>query len=138
MHDPQPTIRTFMTYAPHTISDQAMLSKAKEAMRTNQVRHLPVVHDDKLVGILSERDIALIEALDGVDPRAVPVSVAMNPAVYKALPDTPLVVVLEAMAERKLGSCVVMLGSEAVGIFTTVDVCRCFAESLKAPGERAS
>jgi len=138
MYDPNATIRKFMTYAPHTIADEAMLSKAQESMRVNDVPHLPVLHDGKLVGILSERDIALAEALDGVDLRAVPVRVAMNTSVFQALPDTLLVDVLQGMAERKVGSCVVMLGSEAVGIFTTVDVCRWFAKSLKEPGERAA
>jgi acetoin utilization protein AcuB len=125
------TIRKHITFCPHTISDDAMLSKAKEMMHARQIRHLPVVRDGRLVGLLSERDISMIEALDGVDSRSVPVHAAMHTDVYTASPDAPLDEVLLQMAERKVGSCVVVLGDEVAGILTTVDVCRAFAKYLQ-------
>jgi len=134
MAEPIPSIRKHITICPHTIPEDAMLSVAQKVMRTHQIRHLPVVRDGRLVGLLSERDIALVEALEGVDPRAVPVRVAMHTDVYTASPDAALDEVLLEMAERKVGSCVVALGKEVVGILTTVDVCQSFARHLQGRG----
>ena len=134
MSEAIPTIRKHITMSPHTISEDAMLSVAQNLMRTQHVRHLPVLRGRLLVGLLSERDIALVEALEGVEPRAVPVRVAMRTNVYTAQPDAPLDEVLLGMAERKVGSCVVMLGEEVAGILTTVDVCTAFAEYLRGKG----
>jgi acetoin utilization protein AcuB len=134
MADAIPTIRKHITICPHTIAEDAMLSVAQGVMRSREIRHLPVVRDGRLVGLLSDRDIAVIEALEGVDPRAVPVRIAMHTNVYTASPDAPLDEVLIEMAERKVGSCVVVLGAEVVGILTTVDVCRGFVRHLQGRG----
>jgi CBS domain-containing protein len=45
-------------------------------------------------------------------------------------PEAPLDEVVAEMGARKYGSAVVMQNDKVVGIFTTVDVCRAFAELL--------
>ena len=99
-------------------------------MREHGVRHLPVLHGGKLLGMLTERDLQLVESLVGVDPTKEKVEDAMSTVVYSVSPDAPLDQVVATMAEHKYGSAVVMQNDEVVGIFTTVDVCRAFAELL--------
>ena len=130
MSKPIPTIQKYMTTSPHSIGVEQTLAKAQAMMREHSIRHLPVLHGGKLMGILTERDIALVEALAGVDPAVVKVEDAMATVVYSVSPELPLDEVLTTMAEHKYGSAVVMQNEKVVGIFTTVDVCRAFAELL--------
>ena len=51
-----------LTRSPETISPDQKLSEARELMGTHQVRRLPVMKGDKLVGILSAGDVALADA----------------------------------------------------------------------------
>ena len=54
---------------------------------------------------------------------------------YVVTPEQPIEVVVAAMADRKLGSAVVMRGREVLGIFTTVDALHAFAAVLRATKE---
>lgn len=130
MSKPIPTIQKFMTTSPHSIGVEQPLSKAHAVMRELAIRHLPVLHGGRLVGMLTDRDLHLVESLVGVDPTKVKVEEAMAPMVYSVGPDAPLDEVVSTMAEHKYGSAVVMQNEKVVGIFTTVDVCRALAELL--------
>lgn len=130
MAKPIPTIQKYMSTTPHSIGIDQPLSLAHEFMRKNAIRHLPVLDGGKLVGMLTDRDLHLVESLAGVDPHKVLVEDAMSPTVYSVTPDLPLDDVVSTMAEHKYGSAVVMQNEKVVGIFTTVDACRTLAELL--------
>lgn len=115
------TIAERMTHTPHLIGAEQSLSAAHQLMRSNGIRHLPVLHGGKLVGIVSQRDLNLIETLRDVDPDEVTVEEAMTQDVYTVTPRTPLKEVVGEMAERKLGSAVVVDGTKIIGVFTTID-----------------
>ncbi len=130
MSKPIPTIQKYMTTSPHSIGLEQTLAKAHAVMREHGIRHLPVLHGQKLMGLVTERDLRLVESLPDVDPTKVSVEEAMSTVVYSVGPDQPLDEVVATMAERKYGSAVVMQNGKVVGIFTTVDVCRALAELL--------
>ena len=121
MTTPPSSIRTYMTESPHSIAPDATIAKAHEVMRALGVRHLPVIEDGRLLGTVSQRDLAIMETLPGVEPNEVPVEDAMATDVYTASPDAPLQHVATEMAARKLGSAVIMDGKDVIGIFTTTD-----------------
>ena len=123
-------IRDYMTRAPLTIGADRTLAEAHVLMRGHRVRHLPVLAAGSLVGIVSQRDLMLIETLPGVDPSEVPVEDAMTREVFVVGSQAPLAAVASAMAERKLGSAVVMDGERVVGVFTVTDACRALAGLL--------
>ncbi len=50
-------VRDLMTEAPETIDAEQRVADAAFVMRTRNIRHLPVVRDGKLVGMLSDRDV---------------------------------------------------------------------------------
>lgn len=125
-----PRVRKFMTHSPHTIGREQMLAVAHRLFSQHRIRHLPVLDGGKLLGIVSDRDIRLIESLRDVDPEKVPVEDAMTQDVYCVTPDTPLDEVVFEMAERKYGSAVVMDHGKVVGIFTTIDALHVLSETL--------
>jgi acetoin utilization protein AcuB len=135
MSKPNPTVEQFMTTSPHTISVKQTMAAAHQMMRTHHVRHLPVLGPEGLVGIVSDGDLHLVETLRDVDPAKVQVEDAMSQDVYAVSPTTPIDEVVTVMAERKLGSTIVSTNGKVVGIFTTVDACRAFADLLRRLGE---
>ncbi len=125
-----PTIQKYMTTGPHSIGQDQPMAEAHRMMREHRFRHLPVLVAGKIVGLLSDRDLHLIETLRDVDPKKVTVEEAMTADPYTVSPDTPLDEVVSTMAEHKYGCAVVAQNHKLVGIFTTVDACRAFAELL--------
>jgi acetoin utilization protein AcuB len=113
-----------------TIGDQQPMSVAHDMMREQRIRHLPVLHQGKVVGIVTDRDLRLVETLKDVDPAKVAVSEAMTPDPYVVTPEASLDEVVSTMAIKKYGSAVVSDNGHVVGIFTTVDACSAFAELL--------
>lgn len=126
-----PTIETYMTVLPQSIGDEQTLSKAAQIMNERKIRHLPVLRGGKLLGILTDRDVHLIQSLPGVSAETLPVSEAMTEEPFAVSPDTPLAQVVEEMAQNKYGSAVVIQQHKVVGIFTAVDACRTLSELLR-------
>lgn len=126
-----PPIRKFMTAAPHTIGADQTMARAHVVMREFRIRHLPVLSAERLVGVLSDGDLNLVETLRDVDPQTVLVEEAMTQDPYTVGPDTPVDAVVAEMARHKYGSVVVMDNHHVVGVFTTNDACQAFAEVLR-------
>jgi acetoin utilization protein AcuB len=121
-----------MTQQPWTIRKDAKMSQAHEMMRAHRIRHLPVLEAGKLVGIVSERDLHLMETLPGGDPDDIAVEEAMIEDVYVVGADDPVDTVVEKMADRKYGCAVIVNRRGLVdGIFTTVDALQVLADVLR-------
>ena len=131
MSKPIPTVQKYMTTSPHTIGDDQPMAVAHRMMREHHVRHLPVLRGSKIVGLVSDRDLNMVETLVDVDPRKVLVSEAMSQDPYVVSPEASLDEVVSTMAEKKYGSAVIAQHDKVVGIFTTVDACRAFADLLQ-------
>lgn len=129
---PIPAVSHFMSVQPATITRTASLADAHDIMRGHQIRHLPVLDaEGQVCGIVTERDLHLIETLADADPETTLVEEAMTERPFVVTSDTPLDEVLQIMAEHKYGS-VIVVGRDGVeGIFTTVDACSVFARMLQ-------
>src|SRR5215213_2118786 len=97
-----------MTPAPSTVARNQSLSVAHRLMREQGVHHLPVMDGPAVVGILTERDVLLVESLPGVNPTDLRVEEAMAPGPYEVSPEAPLAEVVETMLQRRIGSAIVM------------------------------
>ena len=126
-----PAIQKFMTPMPHTIGKDATLEKADHMMHEFRVRHLPVLDGGQLVGILSERDIQIVETLKDVDPKQITVEEAYTPDPYITKPSALLSDVCKEMAEHKYGCALVVDNKKLVGIFTWVDGLKALTELLE-------
>lgn len=130
MSKPIPSIEKHMTMAPHAIGIDQSVEQAHALMKKQGIRHLPVLNGGELVGVVSDRDLALLEAWRDFDPKKMAVAEAMSTEVYAVSPEAPLDEVVGTMATRKYGCAVIMQNGHVVGIFTTVDACRSLAELL--------
>lgn len=115
-----------MTPCPYTISAATSIEECIEKMELQQVRHMPVVDDDGLVGVVAEKDLRLIKFCCSaeVDVPNVGDIAGREPTIVSQ--ETSLFDVAHTMAEKKLDY--VLVSDEGddriVGIFTTVDACR--------------
>jgi acetoin utilization protein AcuB len=125
-------VREYMTAGAHSIGPQQTLAVAHRLMREHQIRHLPVLDAGKLVGVVSDRDLHLVETLEDVDPDSVPVEDAMTEQPYAVEPDAALETVARTMAEHKYGCAVVVSGGKLLGVFTTTDALRALADLAHA------
>lgn len=126
-------VQDLMTRSPLTIEASSSLADARRLMKRHGVRHLPVMDEGVLVGLISDRDVKLIEAHTKSDPNDISLAQAMSRAPWTVAPSTPLEVAARHMARHKLGSSVVVDNEQqVVGIFTSQDGLRALAQVLSA------
>lgn len=125
-----PHVSKYMSTSPHSVGADQSLQVASELMAKHKIRHLPVLEGGKLTGLLSDRDVKLYLSFTGVDIKKQNAGEVADREVYTVSPEALLDEVTGHMAERKLGSAVVMDNKKVVGIFTSVDAMRALAELL--------
>jgi acetoin utilization protein AcuB len=133
--DNSTVVARYMTPSPHTIGKDQPLAAARRLMRDEHIRHLPVLDAGKLIGVLSDRELGVMEGLAGAE--TLTVEDAAVPGTYAVAPNAPLGVVAAEMAELRVGSAVVMDGGRVVGMLTAVDALRALADALAVPARKA-
>ncbi len=129
------TISEFMTPCPVSVRANQSLAEAHARMREHRIRHLPVMDSGRVVGVVSQGDLRLLESIDDVDINRVTVEEAMVHHPYLVAPEASLLSVLGRMFERKLGSILVMDRDRLIGIFTAVDAVSALRRLLYAAEE---
>ena len=128
-----PLLKTVMTPFPWWVEIDDPLLTAREMMRQHKVRHLPVKEGGKLVSIVTDRDLKF--ALDpelGLPPReSLRVRDVCVFTTYTVDIETRLEVVLDTLAERRIGSALVTKDDKLVGIVTSPDICRALAALIR-------
>jgi len=119
-----------------TISESDTLSTVEDIMTLGRVRHMPVVHGGKLVGVVSERDLlrASLSNLSGIDDgrrraflHGVEIARVMSSPPVVVHPDETVEAAARVMAENKIGCLPVLEDGRLLGLITETDVLRCFA-----------
>ena len=130
-------IKSVMTPFPYSIDAQQSLNEARALMNEHQIRHLPVRDGERLLGMLSDRELQLVIERSRGESISPELSVrdAVTSQLYEVDLMTPLAEVVEEMAERRIGSALVTKAGLVGGVFTVTDACRCLAELLR--GEEA-
>jgi acetoin utilization protein AcuB len=129
---PALAVKQWMTSMPHSIGKDQPLAVAHRLMRDNALRHLPVLENGKLVGMLSERDLFYLESVPGVDPERETVEQGMTQDVYCVTPEARLRDVVAEMAKHRYGSAVIVDRAKVVGVFTTTNALELLATFLGA------
>lgn len=126
--------RDYMTPKPTSIGPRDRLEAAKALMDAEKFHRLPVIENDRLIGILSERDIrSHVGYL-----KTTLVDAAMSPDPVTVTLETPLEDVAALMLNRQIGGLPVVDDGKLVGIITTSDMLKAFLELRRknagAPG----
>jgi acetoin utilization protein AcuB len=124
-----PTVGDYMTADPVTIGRAQLASRALDLMQQRSIRHLPVLHEGKLCGVVSHRELHVLEELELVH-ELVLVDAVMTRDPLVVTPTDTLKATIERMILLKVGSAVVEEGGKVVGILTTIDALRALADRL--------
>jgi len=121
----------YMTPAPHTVGQEQTLAIAHKLMREHGVRHLPVLHSSALVGMVTLRDLDLVEAFDSLSADELKVEDAMTSDLYTVAEETSLTEVVNTMVDRGISSTVIVdPNNHVLGVFSTVDALRALRDVL--------
>jgi len=124
-------VREIMSTDLVTLTEDETLAHAQGCMARGRIRHLPVVRDGKLVGLLTHRDLlaasfSIFAEVDRGEQRrifgTVPVVEAMHRDVVTVAPELPVREAARILIENKYG-CLPVVGpaGELVGIVTEAD-----------------
>jgi len=136
-------VRDIMTKELSTLDHTGRLLDAVLLMRSSGFRHLPVVNGDKLVGLVSDRDVhraapSIFGKITQEEYNRIfettPITKVMTREPVTVTPDTPVRDVVHLMHERKFGSMPVVEGdNKLVGLITTTDLLGILHEMLGKP-----
>jgi acetoin utilization protein AcuB len=130
-------VEEFTSACPITIGPNEGLKNAYKLMQENQIRHLPVLEDGAICGVLSERDLlanygkAWSENLRAKD--------IMSSSVLTAYTNDSLGKVAYRLSKEKKGSAIILdLEENFYGIFTTTDALNALVEIVLPEAHRLS
>jgi CBS domain-containing protein len=128
-------IAEVMTERPRAVTPQTPVREAARLMGEEDVGSLPVVEEGaRLVGIITDRDVAIRVVGRGLDAEATQVGEVASTEVVALTPDDDLDDALEAMARAQVRRLpIVVRENELVGMVAQADVAR--ASKEKATGE---
>ena len=116
-------IREIMTRSPVVAPPDATLREAAQTMRELDSGVLPIGEDDRLVGILTDRDITVRATAEGKDPNSTPVREVMSSEVVSCFEDEDERDAAAKMEEHQLRRLVVLDRDERlVGIVSLGDL----------------
>lgn len=115
-------VRDWMSRAPVSVSPDVPVGQVAGLMRNQAIRHVLVMENEQLVGIVSDRDLRglLMEGGPTLSPSS-PVASVMSEPPVAVDPETPLSEAVRTMLEHKIGALPVVDGGRAVGILTRAD-----------------
>jgi len=135
-------VRDVMSVAPVTIPPSLSVHEAHTLMQQRKVRHLPVLKDGCLVGIVSDRDIRLVLPSPATSLAVwelryllgkLTVGEMMTCYVMTTAPDRLMIEAVGRMLGHRIGALPVVEDRRVVGILTRTDVLRAFRRLSPAP-----
>ncbi|MEL6845196.1 MAG: CBS domain-containing protein [Bacteroidota bacterium] len=125
-------VSSLMTVTPMVVAPTDKMKQAKELFDTHQIHHLPVVHDERLVGILSKTDLLYFLRLlhqesselylNDIRLKNYKVEEVMTKRVFTVSSTDTIEKVLEIFTENLFHALPVVDGGKLVGIITTHDI----------------
>lgn len=121
--------------AVYTITPAITLTEACAELQRHRVGALVVCDGDKVVGILSERDVVRAVAERGAAGLSAPVSEHMTAKVVFAQPNETVAVLMERMTDRRIRHLPVMRDDRLAGVISIGDVVKCHIEEATREAE---
>lgn len=95
-------VKDILTENPEVISPEAMICEAARTMQRCDIGMLPVCDGERLVGAITDRDLAIRAVAEGADPLKTKVKEVMTPKICYCFEDQDLEEVAKLMEERQI------------------------------------
>ena len=132
-------VKNRMTTEVITLNPDQTLLKTMTLIQKKTIRHLPVVQEGKVVGMVTERDIRKAGASDSSSLSIfelnylmdqIKVSSFMSKKVISVSPDEPIEAAAKLIYDHKIGALPVVDENRLVGLITSSDILETFIEVL--------
>ncbi len=140
-------VSAWMTESVLAVETFDSIAIARQLMAKHRVNQLPVMDDDNLVGIVTDRDIRdayptslMIDRTEAIDRFAdkVTVETVMTHDVFIVRPETPLMTAVALLRRHRIGSLPVIKDKNLVGIITRSDILDFVLRGNKDSGRKRS
>ena len=129
-------VRDSMTRGVITLGPEASAAEAWALCKEHNIRHLPIMQEGQLVGLVSDRDLRDVRGGDRESdtPRWVRLGDMMTRKVVTIHPLDTIEHAAREIYDRKIGCLPVVADDELVGIITSADMMRTLIEMVGAHG----
>jgi CBS domain-containing protein len=111
-----------MTEKPESVTPGTNIADVARIMRDMNVGIVPVADDDRLLGVITDRDITIRVTAAGMSPQDVTVQDFMSPNVVTVKPGDDVEAVRKVMSENQIRRVMVVDGEKLVGVISLGDV----------------
>ncbi len=127
------TVREIMMNSPVTLAPGDTLDLANDIISLGRIRHIPIVEDGRVAGVLSQRDlfgaaVGIVLGLKGKEQKdllkSFRIKEVMRHPVITISPDASVKEAAQSMAEKKIGCLPVVEGENLVGLVTLTNILR--------------
>ena len=116
------SVRDSMTADPSSIGASASVVEAARIMREEHIGSLPVTDDEKLVGMITDRDITTRVVAEAADPNRMSVGDVYSRDLISVESDKDLEETLQLMARHQVRRLPVVENGGLVGIVAQADI----------------
>lgn len=128
-------VQDVMTREPEVISPDKTVQEAAEKMKALNVGMLPVLQGDRLVGMITDRDITVRATVSGADPRTIRVLDALTPEVIYCFEDQDVSEAAQLMKDNQIRRVAVLNHDKVlVGMVSLADLA-VLSDSRQAAGD---
>lgn len=125
-------VEEFTTPDPVTAPEETSVEELARIMASQGVRHIPITREDKVVGVVSDRDLRVVSGLAVREKALVTAGDIMAHDPVTVSSQTSLDEVAFEMSKRKIGSVIVNEGDRFLGIFTVTDALNALIEITRS------
>ena len=115
-------VRDIMTNIVGTLSPSNTIAEVAQQMRLLNVGSIPLVQSERLVGVITDRDIVLRVVADGLDPHQERADLHMSRDPITIAPDTPVEEAAQVMARAQIRRLPVVESGKLVGYLALGDL----------------
>jgi CBS domain-containing protein len=137
------SVRDAMTADPRSIGKSVSVVEAAQLMREGHIGSLPITADEQLVGMITDRDIAMRVVAEAADHTNTSVGDVSSRDLVTVEPDEDLDEALQLMARHQVRRLPVVENGRLVGIVAQADIALSenektakLVEAISAPSER--
>jgi CBS domain-containing protein len=116
------SVRDAMTEEPRSIGKSVSVVEAARLMREQDIGSLPITDDEKLVGMITDRDITTRVVAEAADPKMTSVEDVYSRGLISVEPDKDLEEALRLMARHQVRRLPVVENGRLVGIVAQADI----------------
>ena len=114
--------KDIMTENPESVTPGTNIADVARIMRDMNVGIVPVADDDRLLGVITDRDITIRVTAAGMSPQDVTVQDFMSPNVVTVKPGDDVEAVRKVMSENQIRRVMVVDDEKLVGVISLGDV----------------